>query len=67
MAKPSMLLFLFIRALNIFVVVGSIPIRPRTLMSRNKACKENIFFATINAVDRTTADHPPDTNHQKDI
>lgn len=67
MAKPSMLLFLFIRALNIFVVVGSIPIRPRTLMSRNKACKENIFFATINAVDWTTADHPPDTNHQRDI
>lgn len=65
--KASMLLFPFIRALNIFVVVGSISIRPRTSMSRNKACKESIFFATINAVDWTTADHPPDTNHQRDI
>lgn len=67
MAKPSTRLLPFRRTLNIFVVVGSIPIRLRTLMSRNKACKESSFFATINAVDWTTGNHPPDTNYQSDV
>lgn len=47
MAKPSILLFPF-RIILLFLV-GSVPIKPRALIYRNKAYGERIVFVARNA------------------
>lgn len=49
------------------IVVGSVPVKPRVLISRNKTYEGRMFFAARNAGDGTTWDGPPNTSQPRNI